>query len=594
MFAKLRFVLCAVVLGLCCNAQVPHEKELLQTLNAAKTEEQKIVLLGDLAELYSIFLDNKKADSVLGRQLSLAEVSQQDELVLKTLSGTTIDNVAIWSSKETFDRAVAFLQKGLDYARERNHTRMEAIVYLKLAALNRKRKLFDAAIEQAALALLRADKKDDSLKTTSYLELGDAFAGKGDAVSAYKNYNSAYDLAYSSKNIPLQSATWHSFSNLYKDLGDTLLAKSSLFESLKLNKAAGSATGLLSDYISLFKFTDEPEFLNRALFLADSLQSLPDQLICKRLMLSYIMVVEKNSQKALAYVEQNPDLKLYQQNKGLPNYNTGSIYHYAGDYAEAIAYYLLDEPILLSSFEPSVQLAYFNEMADCYQKLNVSDKAIDYYEKAFALSKTLGSPAANANITHKLSDLYAAKADYQKAYSYGQLQMEYNETLKRLAKQREVTLLGLEREKKQHEKDVEESAANDLKKRNIQYTGISVLVAVMFIVLLLTGMFPISKVTIGMLNFVTFICFFEFITLMIDSWIHNITQNEPLRIWLAKIIVIFALLPLHHSAEKLALKFLSSQKLKRFRERISVRRFFHPTKKSIKHIEENLEEGTLV
>jgi hypothetical protein len=138
--------------------------------------------------------------------------------------------------------------------------------------------------------------------------------------------------------------------------------------------------------------------------------------------------------------------------------------------------------------------------------------------------------------------------------------------------------------------------ASDLamKKTNLQYTGISMMVALMFILLVFTGMFPVSKVTVGMLNFVTFICLFEFITLLIDHWLHSITRGEPLRIWLAKIVVIFLLLPLHHSMEKVAMKFLSSQKLLRLRQKISVRKLFHPSKKSVQRMEENLEESTLI
>jgi hypothetical protein len=41
-------------------------------------------------------------------------------------------------------------------------------------------------------------------------------------------------------------------------------------------------------------------------------------------------------------------------------------------------------------------------------------------------------------------------------------------------------------------------------------------------------------------------------------------------------------------------RFLSSQRLKNFRQKISVRKLFHPSKKAVQKFEENLEEGTLV
>ncbi|GAA4728708.1 tetratricopeptide repeat protein [Flavisolibacter ginsenosidimutans] len=594
MLTKLPLVSFLVFVFLNSQGQIPQEKELVQKISLAKNDETQIIALGELAELYSIFRDNKKADSVLEKQMLLAEISQNDELILKTLSGSVIDNIAAWSSKETFDRATAFLQKCLSYAKEKNNTHLETITHLKLASLFQKRQLYDQAMEQSVLAFNVLDGKQDSLKAALYLELGDAFSGKGDAVAAYKNYNSAYDIAYSLDNVPLQSATWHSFADFYLTLGDSTLAKNALLESLRLNKKHKSQAGLLADYIDLFRLTVEIDFANKALLLANELKSLKDQLLCKRLLFSYIMVVEKNSQKALSYLQQNPDLALYQSNRGLPNYNTGAIYHYSGQYEEAVKYYLLDEPLILSSFGPSVQLSYFGEMADCYDALNETQKAVVYYEKAFALSKAVGSPANNASLTQKLSQLYARENDYKNAYAFSQLYLEYNEALKKQAKQREVTLLGLEREKKQHEKDIQAAAEALTKTRNLQYTGISMAIVFLFVVLILMGMFPVSKETVRMLNFVTFICLFEFITLLIDAWLHDLTHGEPLRIWLAKIVIIALLLPVHHTLEHLAVKFLSSQKLQQMRRRISVRKFFRPSKKTIQKLEENLEEGTLV
>ncbi|HEX8314391.1 MAG TPA: hypothetical protein VF609_05345 [Flavisolibacter sp.] len=46
-------------------------------------------------------------------------------------------------------------------------------------------------------------------------------------------------------------------------------------------------------------------------------------------------------------------------NRGLQNYNIGAIYHYAGQYNETVKHYLLDEPSLVKSFEPVVQLSFF-------------------------------------------------------------------------------------------------------------------------------------------------------------------------------------------------------------------------------------------
>jgi tetratricopeptide (TPR) repeat protein len=594
MFIRLKIVLVLLLSILEGQGQIPEEKELIKNYTQAKNDEERIATLSNLAELYSIYKDYKKADSVLEKQMLLAELSQDENLILETISGSAISNIATWSKKETFDHAIVFLQRALSYAKQQNNNRLEAVAYLKMASLLRKRNLFDKAMEQITLAFSLLDKKQDSLKCVLYLELGQSFLGKGDAVSAYKNFNSAYDISYSIKNKPLQSVIWHEFAELYKNLGDTALARNALFESFRINTKNNNAQGLLSDYIDLFRLTDAIDFLNKALFLSDSLNSFSNRLYCKRLMLSYLMVVEKSSEKALTYLQNNSDLQLYFANRGLPNYNIGAIYQYTGQYAEAINYYLRDEPAILKTFDAAVQLSYFGEIAECYSQLNRNEKAIEYYEKAFVLSKTAGSVNTKALITSKLSQSFARIGDFKSAFDYGQIYLTYHEELKVLAKQREVTLLGLEREKRKHEKDLQATADEDLRRRNLQYTGISLATIFLFILLLVFGMFPISKVTIRMLNFFSFICLFEFIILLIDNWLHDITHGEPLKIWLAKIFIIAILLPLHHTLEHVAVKFLSSQKLQKFRHKLSIKKILHPSKEQVRKIEDTLEESTLI
>jgi len=594
MLIRLQIVVAFLLLIIQAQGQIPEEKELIRKYTQAKNDEERVVALSDLAELYSVYKDYKKADSVLEKQMLLAELSQDEDLILETISCSAISDIATWSTKETFDHAIVFLQRALNYAKQQANNKLEAVAYLKMASLLRKRTLFDKAMEQITLAFSLLDKKQDSLKSVLYLELGQSFLGKGDAVSAYKNFNTAYDISYSIKNTPLQSVIWHEFAELYKNLGDTALARNALFESYRINEKNNYAPGLLSDYIDLFRLTDAIDFLNKALFLSDSLNSFSNRLYCKRLMLSYLMVVEKNSEKALTYLQNNTDLQLYYANRGLPNYNIGAIYHYTGQYAEAINYYLLDEPAILKTFDAAVQLSYFGEVADCYSQLNKNEKAIEYYEKAFALSKTSGGVNTKALVTSKLAQLFAKTGNYKSAFDYSQVYLTYSDELKALAKQREVTLLGLEREKRKHEKDLQAIADEELRRRNLQYTGISLATVFLFVLLLVFGMFPVSKVTIRMLNFFSFICLFEFIILLIDNWLHDITHAEPLKIWLAKIFIIAILLPLHHTLEHVAVKFLSSQKLQKFRRNLSIKKILHPSKGKVRKIEDTLEESTLI
>jgi tetratricopeptide (TPR) repeat protein len=297
------------------------------------------------------------------------------------------------------------------------------------------------------------------------------------------------------------------------------------------------------------------EYLNKAIFLADSLRLMKDQLFGKRLRFIAFYKIEKNSDKALAYLEQNEDLKQYFINQGIINYNIGTVYQYSGRYDSAVTSYLKDESIISAKFSPTHQIAFYKEVAESYKGLNKTDLAIAYFEKAYEMGKNSGDLFTNDTLTRSLAQLYVNQ---------------------------------------KHKTDQDEKIKEDLRRRNLQYTGISMVTAFLFIILLVFGMFPISKVTIRMLNFFSFICLFEFIILLIDNWLHDLTHGAPLQIWLAKIFIIALLLPLHHTLEHVAVKFLSSHKLMRFRQKLSIKKLLRPSKRTVKRVEENLEESTLV
>jgi hypothetical protein len=70
------------------------------------------------------------------------------------------------------------------------------------------------------------------------------------------------------------------------------------------------------------------------------------------------------------------------------------------------------------------------------------------------------------------------------------------------------------------------------------------------------GRFKVKPWLIRSLGFLSFILLFEFIILIADQQIHHLTHGEPLPILLIKIVLIAALLPLHHYLEHKAIHYL--------------------------------------
>ena len=129
-----------------------EEKRLLLKEAGAKSATQKIRALGQLAELYYIYRADEKADSVLQKQLATAELANDKELILEVLFNNAISHIERWSGKETFDRALSFIDKGLAYAKELGRKDYEVMAYLRKATIYRKRGQHDNAMREISLA----------------------------------------------------------------------------------------------------------------------------------------------------------------------------------------------------------------------------------------------------------------------------------------------------------------------------------------------------------------------------------------------------------------------------------------------------------
>lgn len=571
----------AILLLLCfhfSNAQYfSKEKQLIDRVAAAKNEKASLKSLGELAEFYYLFRAEKKGDSVLQKQIFNAELSNDKNLMLDALFGDAIENIPNWSSAITFDKAIDFVDRGINYARNIDRPDYEAIGYLRKAAIFRKRAEYDKALQQSLIAISSfANLKNDSLKSAIFLETGDIFLAKREAVSAYKNYNNAFDLAYQNKDVKLQSDCYHHFANLYHSLGDEKKTKESLLKSLELNTTWNNKPGILEDYRDLARFTDEPEYIDRLLTEAKKINSTRYLLAGKILRFAYLMVVKNDSKTALQYLYSNEDLNQYYLNTGTYNYywNLGNVYNYSNRPDSAIYYYTLAEPGLQKGFEASVQKSMYKEMGHCYTQLKNYNNAIACYEKALAISEKQKDYANASTITGKLSGLYANTNDYKQAFVYNEKNNFYKDTVQQMNAQREVVLLEVDRETKKHEEDMAEREAAARRTRNLQYTGIAIAIASVFAFMILLGMFPVSRLTIKMLSFFAFICLFEFIVLLIDTWLHKLAHGEPMKIWLAKIVLIGVLVPVQHFLEHGVVHFLASQRLLRMRQHLSMRKMW--------------------
>jgi tetratricopeptide (TPR) repeat protein len=335
-------------------------------------------------------------------------------------------------------------------------------------------------------------------------------------------------------------------------------------------------------------------YLDKSLQLAEEMNSYNYILQVKRLVFAYTMVVQKDRKAAISYLENNEDLKSSLINLGMANYywNLGNIYKYAQMPDSALYYYSLAEPGLMSILDKSNEQAIYMEMAGCYRDLGKINEAIRYYTKCF--NKGSDNLAINEQITLLLSQLHSKAGDFRKAFSYAQQHSVYSDSLNILAQQRNLTLLEMERENTKRQKDLDAQAQLERNKRNLQYMSITFAIAGLFFLLVLAGMFPVSKLSIRLMGYFTFICLFEFIVLLIDTYLHRLTNGEPLKQWLIKIFLIALLVPFQHFLEHGLIQFIQSKALIRLRSRLSIKNWWQATHAPTVQEAAEIEQDTAV
>ncbi len=552
-------------------------------IKRAETDAQKISAIIEMAQYYAVFKRESTADSLTQKALSIAEISTDKELVYKILFESEVNLLNFWSSEATVQRSIEFIKKGLVLAQEEGRKEYMAAGNIKLAGMYRVRNQYDEAMQQVAAAFADLEKlQSDSLKCMLYIEMGDIYKAKAEAVPAYKNYNNAFDLAYKNKNVGLQSDIYHRYADLYRMFGDDETAKKYLLTSLRMNTDAGNRNGLYQDYIDLARITDNQDYIDKAGALAEQLQSDRLKLDVKRLHYYLLMTKGKNANKTFRYLFSNKDLLSYFRNLGPLNFHWqfGNMYLYASQNNEALYYFSLAEKQLGNGADFGMKSVIYRGIADAHLQNGDSAKAIPYYTKSFEISKQANQLREVSELSLQLAGLNAAAKEFATAYYFAAQADTANRILEAKAAKDKVALLQIDRENRSRITDAEEQKLKESRVRNLQIMLITIALTGIFGFMLFLGFFAVSKTTIRVTGYFALISLFEFIIVLVDHPLHIMTHGEPLKVWIIKIGVIALLVPIQNFLEHRLIAFLESRKLLEARQRFSLTKWWYRIKKN--------------
>ena len=579
------------------------EKKLLFNVESSTTDSGKISSLGDLAAYYYENFDDKRGDSLLQRQLLVAEACRNQALILKVLFNNTANKIYDLKNNKRFKKDRSLLQRALEFAKNNELNDYVSLAYCCFSVYELDDGNMEKGLNFANLAITTSfSSTNDSVKALCALQVGNAYLMQGNALMAFKAYNNAYDLAVKKGNKILVAEVYRAISGMYKILGQSAIAIDYIFRSIEVFQQAGFMNEVAADYIALgklYSYDIAKDYLIKAEKLADSLNNRGLKLAAQKILFSYIMTKEKPA-VSMQYLQQHTDLLKLHAYKGehYTDWMYGEIFLYGAMPDSARFYFDRAAPFFDSGYNITQQKDFYYEMANSYFESTNADinKTIYYKEKSLKLSKQVSSLREIKTISYDLSMLYQRKRNLEKALFYNRQYDLYKDSLNLFSKEKDLAILEIGNEtKRKNEAEIYAQKKMD-RLHNLQYMVITISVLTAFVLLLFLGLFKLSKLTIQVMGFLSFISFFEFIIMLLDHYIHDITHGEPLKIWLIKIGLLSFLLPLHHYLEEKFIHYLVSKKLiklksfhylKEFVVNVKKKTFFSKAEKQPVAVKEN-------
>lgn len=550
-----------------------HISLLSKQIASATNDAERILRLAELAEYYAAFNRHAQSDSALQIALRTAEAAHDRALIIRTLVDNNIANLSVLSNAAVFDQAIATIERGVSYAQAEQNRGLEALGYIRLAGIYRKRRRYEEALQQTTMAstALSDTRTKDSLHVELFCEIGRIYSAKSRPVDAVRNYNAAYDLAYRLKLPAYQSHVYHLIADLYWALKRTENAREYLLESLNLNRKSQDKSGLYADYYQLARLTDEKSYIDSAILLANELKSPLKNFKARMLMYFWYMVKGADSEKSLAYLNKNQDIVDYFNNTDPMElcWQRGNIYKFGGKYSSALDCFSAAEKSMVATKNPARILEVYKTLGDAYLRTGDISNGNRYYLMTYRVADSLSDFPILKTAASVLDTMYAARGDFANAYRFNKKADSVAALLAERDERDKLVLLEIDREKNKTEIDRAEFTHELERKHGLQITAIVIVITLLFMGMLFMGLFEIPKRAYRMIGYFVFIALFEFIILLMEHPLVELTGGEPIRLWLIKIAIIAILVQIHHFLEHHVVNFLESKKLMQLRDRFS-------------------------
>ena len=520
--------------------------------------------LFDLAFFYSDYLgDDNLADSASGIAIRLAEESHRPGLLVIAYNRYIESN----NLSGNFKKALGYALK----AEQLSNTGDPGIAFRitkNLVSVYLSGYEYDKALEYGYKALsLSTMTENVNWKAEGYLDIGKCLEGKNQKIEAFRNYLNAEGLAEKIKDTGLQIkcagclSRFYNLNNIYNQATRYKLIQCDLLR--KMNPVDSIALMWTQYDLQVIDLNSNNNELDEG-----SLRKILDFAVRKKftrlltdeiaLIRTHLIQADKISLLHELYSKEFPHElgKMATENPGM-YYRLKAFFCEEEHMPDSALYYFNKAELTLQTNPNKVLRAnFFNRFGQFFLRHGLKDKAIEKFSDSYKLACEAGYFDYMLSASRQLEALYAGKGDFRNAFKYAVLNRTLSDSISKMSEKDQLLIMELEHETRQRDLSAQSEKQSTERRHYLQYNAIIVIIISVFIVLLMLGSLKVSEWIIKMLGFFSFIFLFEFIVLIADHKIHEITQGEPWKVLLIKICLIAILLPMHHWIEKRVVAFL--------------------------------------
>lgn len=552
---------------------------LTASLAKAELPAEKLALMDALSRtLMNVNL--RKADSMGNELIQFAEETRDRKLMVQAYMSNGLRCSYFATQKNYAARSIEFYTKALDIARQNKMEEDIGAALLRLSGIHLTISEKEKALSYMNQAFsIIATLTNDSLRAESHNSYGHVYLSRNEKILALRHYLNALRIAEEIRNDALLRNCYLYLSSFYSRIGDYdkaidyyTLAYRKLDKINERNVAYQRAVDINSIgnlYAAKKNYDIAIGYFRRSIALADSLKfstlKIPGYV---SLLNQYLRMNEPEN--ALEYMNSHDGVNLqnYLSNFGLSpliDQAFAVIYTEIGKYDSAQFYFTRASPYFEKNANELNRMSFYSQLAHFYDKKGEDFRAIDYYLRVKEMGEKNGVLESVRAAAKQLDTLYARGGNHQMASIYSGIYYKYKDSIETLNKEKELAQVEAADEQQRIARIEREKQELKRRRHSIQYLGITIGIIVLFIAMVMMGMFRVSASTIRVIGFFSFLLFFEFIFLIFKKNIYGITQGEP---WkdLAFIIALAAMLvPLHHWLEHKVIHFLTSHHMLKLR-----------------------------